>query len=1333
MDSKFSDLKEFASSLKSNNFIIIFEMGKTILLCLNRAKKGEYPLFLSLSKFEDYERVCNVFRKQNFLTDELSAHMAIDSSIELLKFGAETHFLNRGLFSNYYLKERMENALHQRKREIKKEKIKLLSSFELHNLLAGNKSDSTNVPIILKSLGYFPILDERNKYLLKTSDGKIRSVAIVTDRDNMDLMFDIDTPVPSVQAVSALQLYSWVILTNGRIWRLYSSKVSSSSTNYFEIDLRGISDDKDQRLKYFVSLFGSAAMETKNDDISDLDFIYNGGLAYARELEDNLRTKIFEKQLFLDLVRSVISHSNAKIRSEDELVKAKAVSLKLLYRILFVLYAESRLLFPLNNEGYKEISFESLRARLHVLEKDPESDSVWNCLRNLFTSISKGNSDANLPQYNGSLFEYDKDLDELNIQNRYLTTALKSLVEIDGKGIDYQNLGVRHLGSLYEALLEYNVRQATCDLAIIKDEILDFSFISDLKSKPSQIIKKGELYLTSSGLDRKGTGSYYTPDKIVRFLAHKGLEPTFKERETKFIEALNKWRRTRQVNESAKSSEFLLDIQVVDPAMGSGHFLVTVVDEITKWLMTLLEKYPDAPLAQEIGQERNKVISEQLNKGIRLNEDLLSFNVMLKRKVMKRCVFGVDVNPLAVELAKVSLWLDSFTIGTPLTFLDHHIRTGNSLVGLWLKNLKQEKQENKNSTLDIWMHDIVEEVVDWGEALHNISTPADLTLRDFNKNKETYFEFKEKSKPLRLILDMLTSTKIDMAVGKNFLTDYKMIEEVITKNKELENQPWYVSNLRANELSQKYNFFHWELEFPDAFTDTRRGFDLVITNPPWNTVKPDDDDFFSEYDPKFRRKINKSEKNKIKEKLLQNSEIAKSYQAYNKSIGDLSSFFKNSKEYVMRGKGDLDLWKIYLERISHLVTRGGTLSMVMPSGILNNQGGTDLRRLVLEKRVRCLYEFHNLKGIFGIHKDYKFILMIVDNVKSDSDFPVGFYLHDTDALDGKVEQEKFFTMNKEFIQLISPDSLSIPELQGKYEIDIFKKIYDKHQLLSKGLENKRIIFKFVTEMHRTMASDLFRTDGKGWPLIEGKNFNQFIPDYEGTKFTVDVKDGLEWTSKIRTYASHNQTFHEMPRLAFRNFGGSTNIRSIIACILPPKCFVPNNATVVVPMKDNAILLDNEYYLIISYLVGIFNSYVFDFLVFRRVFMNLNYFLIYPTPIPIELGNYTAKRIIEIAARLSCKDERFEKLSKIIRIPSGKPSMKELIEMIAELNALVAHHYEVTRDEYEYIIYTFEDFTEDQNLENMKEITWNESLIKKINGEARRRTLGYYDEIVKNGK
>ena len=320
------DIRSFVGGIRAEHYIVLAELDGFDVLCMSRHKKGEQPLVLTLRQEKDYDAVITVFRAQNFTSDVLSAHYAINKSIDLLRSGSgEGPFINRGLFSNYFLKERLDKALIDRKRDVLKEANSFFSRFAE----GGVPTDFESISKVLAALGYQVRNQSSNQLKLMPSSNQNQAVvAIVSNVDNLDVMKGDDRTVPSYQAVAALAESPWVILTNGRLWRLYSSKISSASTNYFEVDIDGITDEKDPKLKYFVSLFNAGALIPKQD-VTDLDFILEGGVQYATELEEDLRTKVFDKQLFLDLVRGVLRHSKKKKYSEEQLSEAKKKALKL--------------------------------------------------------------------------------------------------------------------------------------------------------------------------------------------------------------------------------------------------------------------------------------------------------------------------------------------------------------------------------------------------------------------------------------------------------------------------------------------------------------------------------------------------------------------------------------------------------------------------------------------------------------------------------------------------------------------------------------------------------------------------------------------------------------------------------------------------------------------------------------------------------------------------------------------------------------------------------------------------------------------------------------------
>jgi hypothetical protein len=304
---------------------------------------------------------------------------------------------------------------------------------------------------------------------------------------------------------------------------------------------------------------------------------------------------------------------------------------------------------------------------------------------------------------------------------------------------------------------------------------------------------------------------------------------------------------------------------------------------------------------------------------------------------------------------------------------------------------------------------------------------------------------------------------IDDKLRKEFPVDLGLLDGVIRRSK-LEESEWSNSLQKAVEYVRNYYFFHWELEFPDAFTDKRRGFDVVVMNPPWDAVRPYDNDFFSEYNPTFRKIKKKDDKARLKSALLRDPIISSKYEGYLKKMYDKLTFFKTSGQYGKRGSKGIafDSWALFLERGMNLLAEGGTLSVLIPSGIVNNEGAKELRKILLKKRIRHFYEFENKKGIFpDIHKSIKFVLIVADNVPPVEEFQAAFYLYDITALEDKAEREKFIKLTSQFIKLVSPTTLSIPEIRSKKDILIFEKLYRLHPLILTGIDDaiKLILIK----------------------------------------------------------------------------------------------------------------------------------------------------------------------------------------------------------------------------------------------------------------------------------
>ena len=1276
-----SSLRPFVGGIKTDHFVIVASLKDHDCMFIKNFRKGnntKYHTF-SLRKDSEYNRAIAVFRKYSITTDILTAHAGLANILNDMDASNES-FTNRGLFSTYYLENRMLKDIERTKRKIPKESVPVLNAL---------RDSKQKVVSLLHALGYD--LQEKNGGYSLLINGTVVSSIIVTDRANLDVKYG--EGIPSMQAVTELSNNDWVMLTNGRIWRMYSSKVSSSSTDYFEIDLDQVDDEKDMRLQYFVAIFGALSLRIING-ISQLDYIHEESVTHASELEDDMRSKIFDGDMFVMLVRGVLDHDLKTRYDRAELDDAKTKAIRILYRLLFILYAESRVLLPVDHSKYKKVSMLSMRDGLDSFQKEEEACSCWDNLKVLFSGISKGNPELNLPEYNGKLFE-KSDIDSLSIRNHFLVPVIRDMTERKGESVDYQSLGVRHLGSIYESLLEYDVVQAERDMVIIDNVILEADFAADISEKPDSYIQKNDIYLSTGGLARKGTGSYFTPEPIVKNLVKSGLQPIFDERTKRFESAMRRYRGGDK-NAAKQCNSLMLDLQVLDPAMGSGHFLVVVTDAITRWIMSLISRYPDAPIAGKIDKQREKVIETQKKKGVHLNADLLTPNSILKRMVMKNCVYGTDINELSVELTKLSMWLDSFTIGMPLTVLGHHIRHGNSLIGMYT-NMQD------NGTLDSYMEQTMES---GGQILQEISQMSDIIPEEIKHDESLMAQFFKQNTKLRRQFDAICAHIVRRSEGTPSESD-------------------------TDSAVKKHAMFHWQLEFPDAFTDARPGFDLIIGNPPWEAVEPHDDEFFSKYDPNFRAHSNKQDKNKIKTKLLeQQKDIKTAFEHYENHIKEQSRFFKDSEQYKMR-KGKSDMWQLFLERMIGLLAKEGRLSVVVPSGILTNDGAKKLRETLLEMQIISIYEFENGSIFPEVDSRYKFVLLTIASSKPKPKFNAAFYLHDIAALDHKTEQEKFVKMPIEIIRLTSPSVLAIPEVRSLKDIEILNQIYNDHKYVRDGLDGGKYTIEFVTELNRTNASQMFKRDGRGWPLIEGKNFHQFIPDYTGSKFTIESKEGLTKTEKVGAYQDKNKQIHEEFRMAFRNVASSTNIRTMISCIIPPHRFFAHSSPTVVLHHNKNLLLNNDLYnKKILYLTAIFNSMTFDYLIRLNTNMNMSFFIINNVAVPDNTQSKLAQQITKLSSILTMQHEDFSKMAKRLQTSVKKLDMRQRIESVARLDALVAHHYGLDRKQYEHIIGTFGGNRAANSLDvDEEEIEWNDATIRAFNHEVRKHVLAFYDKYI----
>jgi len=658
---------------------------------------------------------------------------------------------------------------------------------------------------------------------------------------------------PSFQIVNYLvgTGVAWGILTNGRHWRLYHREGSTSQ--YYEVDLVAMASEDEFR--YFYLFFRREAFAPDVHGNCFLDRVKNENADYVRAVGDELKRRVFS-DVFPLLAGGFVTYRTREGKALDNRLIYEA-TLSLLYKLLFLLYGEARTLLPVDNRRYRKYSLTQMMSEItaEIDRSEPfsaVSARLYSRLLELFKIIDRGDVSLGLPRYNGGLFHFDLRTPEdqaSHAENHFLTQneisdeplahALHCLARYEGERIDYGFLDVRDLGAIYEGLLEYKL--------VVVDA------------------QAGQVELENDKGERKATGSYYTPDYIVKYIVKHTLGPILRQRSQRFAALMEQTAHKRhelerqrhpgavlvvrselkRLNEEAR--EVLLDIKICDPAMGSGHFLVEAVNFLTIQLITILDKYPDDnPVLEQLEQIRQQIQRNMAQAGIEVDEDRLNDNQLLQRVVMKRCIYGVDLNRMAVELAKVSLWLHTFTVGAPLSFLDHHLRCGNSLLGAMAQQAAEAmRQEESGQMMLAFMQGPFVGLLQAAKIMRGINLLSDATLADVAQSESLFTKFDEAAKPYKKLLDLyvmrhFANKQQQKQVNSFLLYSPDKALSLLRTSPERRSPRDNALLTTTRALYEEKRFFHWDLEFPEVFIDLNGGtwkrnggFDVVVGNPPY--------------------------------------------------------------------------------------------------------------------------------------------------------------------------------------------------------------------------------------------------------------------------------------------------------------------------------------------------------------------------------------------------------------------------------------------------------------------------------------------------------------------
>ncbi|HEH3656255.1 TPA: class I SAM-dependent DNA methyltransferase, partial [Campylobacter jejuni] len=477
-----------------------------------------------------------------------------------------------------------------------------------------------------------------------------------------------------------------------------------------------------------------------------------------------------------------------------------------------------------------------------------------------------------------------------------------------------KTLSVEHLGTIYEGLLSYFFEIANEDIYYVSykeksKEIecyfdnYDFKILEKSKKvEKYTFYKKGQIYLKNTSNSRKASASFYTPQSIANFLIQSALK-----------DKLN--------------NENILKFKILDNACGSGHFLVGVLNAITHIVLSDFDHFTNL---KELYEEEKENILNYIKDFVQDYE--VDESDILKRLLLKRIIYGVDLNPFSIELTKLSLWIDSFIFTTPLSFIEHHIKCGNALIN---SNLSDFKDLIKQNSSNLFTNSITQEFEILQEVFEKLDNLKDTNEEQIKQSKQIYQnEITPKLNKLNLYLNYINTLHF---VNKEELQILKALSQDDIQNLSQNEQAKAI----ISKYQKEFNFFNYELEFPEI-TENQvfKGFDIIIGNPPWDKTKFSDSDFFPQYKSDYRSLI-ASKKKEIQDNLLAKDYIKQNYEKQKAYINDLNEYYK--KTYPLnKGSGDGNLFRLFVEKNLSLLKQDGNLAYVLPSALMFEDGSLTL-------------------------------------------------------------------------------------------------------------------------------------------------------------------------------------------------------------------------------------------------------------------------------------------------------------------------------------------------------------------------------------------------------
>ncbi len=794
-------------------------------------------------------------------------------------------------------------------------------------------------------------------------------------------------------------------------------------------------------------------------------------------------------------------------------------------------------------------------------------------------------------------------------------------------------------------------------------------------------------YIFEKYINQKAFGAYYTRGEITEYLCQRSIHSVI-------LEKVNQ----HSVRQFSDLSDVLMrldaelcrtllftvlpKLSILDPACGSGAFLVAAMNN-------LLNIY--GAVFGAIDRLNDSNLRRQAEK---IRREHPSINYYIRKQIIVKNLYGVDIMDEATEIAKLRLFLALVSVAQslddlePLPNIDFNIMAGNSLIGLL--SVDDNRFDEGARTQDMLQR---VKAQDYQRAL----AEKNRLIKLYRKTDSAY------SDHLQDLRGRINAQRHDAqgVLNEILLDDFRALKiqyEGAQLKGRAKKRPLQTTDIEA------LNPFHWGYEF-DEIIEEHGGFDVIITNPPWEVFKPQDEEFFAQYDDSMRQKrANRVDKRRIKAQLLEDADIRREYLQYQSDYRHVSAYYRSAPQYqnqISRVNGrkqgsDINLYKLFTEQCFRLLREktaikpGGACGIVIPSGIYSDLGTKQLRQMLFEKtKVTGLFGFENRKAIFeGVHKSFKFVVLSIEKGGQTLSFPAAFMRHDVKELE-QFPAEDSVKVSVDLIKRSSPSSLSVTEFKGALDVDIVEKML-RFPLLGEELPDKWNV-KLTREFDMTNDSDLFHdAPGAGrLPLYEGKMIWQFQHGYAAPRYWIDEAAGRKRVLGRKGEDVGQRLDYQMYRLGFRDVASSTNERTMIMTVLPPLNFAGNTVPTAKAIHHNSDIPDNVSQLIVC---TISNSYLVDYIARQKVSAHLNFFYVRQLPIPrLMPGDRFFDSIAQRAAQLICTAPEYDDLAAEVGLGSHRNGVTDpagRAKLRAELDGIIAHIYGLTEAEFAHVLGTF---------------------------------------------